>query len=281
LNVGDDDSYTSRVTATIHPTAIVSPNAQLGAGVTVGPFCVIEDNTRIGDNSHLGARVHICSGVTMGADCRVHSGAVIGDAPQVTAGAPRHSSVIIGNRCIIREGATVHRSMKEGQSTRIGDDCFLMVNTHVAHDCILGNRVILVNGALLAGHVTLEDNVILSGNSVVHQFCRLGKFSFLSGISAIVKDLPPFMIASGGRARVVGLNIVGLRRAGIPADRRLALKRAYHVLYKQGLNISQAVVELRKMNSTPELAALLEFIRASKRGITTAEVEPETESDED
>ncbi len=206
----------------------------------------------------------------MGADCRVHSGAVVGDSPQVTAGAPRHSSVIIGNRCIIREGVTIHRSMKEAQSTRIGDNCFLMVNSHVAHDCVLGNHVILVNGALLAGHVTLDDNVIVSGNSTIHQFCRLGKFSFLSGISGAVKDLPPFMLASGGRARIVGLNSVGLRRAGIPSERRLVLKRAYHILYKRGLNISQAVAELEKMDSTPELKELLEFIRASKRGITTA-----------
>jgi UDP-N-acetylglucosamine acyltransferase len=259
----------------IHPTALVDPKAELGEDVVVGPFCIVESGVRVGAGTILGARVHLRSGTTLGANCRAHSGAVIGEAPQVAAGAPRQSFVSIGDRCIIREGATLHRSMTEGGTTRVGNDCFLMANSHVAHDCVLGNNVILVNGALLAGHVILDDNVIISGNSVVHQFCRLGKYSFLSGLSAIVKDLPPFMLASGGRARVVGLNIVGIRRAGIPAERRLQLKRAYRILYRQGLNISQALAELKRLAATPELTTLIEFIGCSKRGITPASTSQE------
>jgi UDP-N-acetylglucosamine acyltransferase len=278
LNLGGAASYTRRVVtaAAIHPTAIVDPNAALAAGVVVGPFCVVESGVRIGADTILGAHVHLRSGTTLGANCRVHTGAVIGDSPQVTAGAPRESFVVIGDRCIIREGVTIHRSMKEGATTRLGNDCFLMVNSHVAHDCVLGNNVILVNGALLAGHVQLDDSVIISGNTVVHQFCRVGKLALVSGVSGVVKDVPPFVIASGPRARIRALNIVGIRRADIPPQRRQLLKRAFHVLYRQGLNISQALAALEKMEPSPELKTLVDFIRCSKRGISAASEATET-----
>jgi UDP-N-acetylglucosamine acyltransferase len=140
----------------------------------------------------------------------------------------------------------------------------------VAHDCVLGNKVILVNSALLAGHVHVDDGVIISGNSVVHQFCRIGTLAFISGVAGVVKDVPPFMLADGHRATVRGLNSVGLRRAGVSAEGRQQLKRAYKILYQSGLNTSQALEQMAQLNSTPEVQALIDFVRASKRGIMPA-----------
>jgi UDP-N-acetylglucosamine acyltransferase len=255
---------------TIHPTAVVDPTAELAADVIIGPYSVVEASVRVGRGTRIGPHVHLCRGATLGESCEVHAGAVISDTPQVTHGAPQQSFLKIGNRVIIREYATLHRSMNDGGATVVGDDCFLMACSHVAHDCVLGNKVILVNSALLAGHVHVDDGVIISGNSVVHQFCRIGTLAFISGVAGVVKDVPPFMLADGHRATVRGLNSVGLRRAGVSAEGRQQLKRAYKILYQSGLNTSQALEQMAQLNSTPEVQALIDFVRASKRGIMPA-----------
>ncbi len=253
---------------TIHPTAVISPGADIAEDVEIGPYVVIGENCRIGSRCVLGPHVVIHPYTTIGAETRIHAGAVIGDWPQDVAfnGAP--SATTIGARCIIRENVTIHRGTKEGTATVVGDGCFLMANSHLAHNVILGNGVILANGALLAGYVEVGDRAFISGNAVVHQFCKIGRLVILSGLSAITKDVPPFcMTASVSRNRVVGLNIVGLRRAGFSPDERRQIKAAFDILYRSGLNVSQAVERLRKEFPVGPAAEFWKFAESSKRGL--------------
>ncbi len=252
----------------IHPTAWVHPKAELGADVSVGPFCVIEDQVEIGDRTRLGAHAVVMAHTRLGPDCAVHAHAVLGDLPQDLAFKPAPSYVRIGARCIIREGVTIHRGTRPETETVTGDDCFLMANSHLAHNVRLGNRVILANGALLAGYVEVGDRAFISGNAVVHQFCRVGKLAMLSGGSAASKDVPPFCTTrSSTLNRIAGLNVVGLRRAGFDAAGRLAIQQAFRTLFLSGLNVSQALASLHAAGPAGPVAELCAFIEASKRGI--------------
>ena len=251
----------------MHPTAVVDPGAELAAGVRVGPFCYVQSDVRIGADTVLVSHVTVLAHSTIGAACRLHAGAVVGEAPQDTAFSGEESYVRIGDRCAIREGVTIHRGTDPGSSTVVGDDCMLMANSHLAHNVRLGDRVMLANNVLLAGHVEVGDRVFMGGAAAVHQFARVGRVAMVSGYTTAKRDVPPFCITRELSASVMGLNTVGLRRAGISADDRLQLKRAFKLLYRSELNVSQALERMESELDGEPVRELVEFVRASKRGI--------------
>lgn len=253
----------------IHPSASIDPGAQLGERVTVGPGAVIASGAVIGDGCIIGPHAVIYGCVTMGPDCHVHAGAVIGDTPQDVAFKPGVKSYVrIGARTELREGMTIHRGTKEGTETVVGDDCLLMGYCHLAHNVKIGNKVICVNGVLLAGYVDVGDGAFVSGNAVVHQFCRIGRLAIVGGLSAITKDVPPFcMTRSGSMSLVVGLNVIGLRRNGFTPAQRTSIRSCLDILYKQGLNVSQAVEVLQQRADDPYAREFIDFIAASRRGL--------------
>lgn len=254
---------------TIHPTAIVHAGAQIGNNVTIGPYAVIDDKVRIGDGTVIGPHVTLCRFTTIGEACSIHANAVLGDWPQDVAFKPEEESYLrIGSNCRIREGVTIHRGTKPGTATEVGDHCFLMVNSHLGHNVKLGASVIMANGALLGGYVDVGDGVFISGNCLVHQFTRIGKLAILAGGTAVNKDVPPFCKTRGlAPNTVVGLNVIGLKRAGIGPEDRLAIKRAFDILYRSGLNVSQAIERIRKESPAGLVQEFCAFIEASQRGI--------------
>lgn len=260
----------------IHPTAIVNSKAELGADVTIGPFCVIDAEVKIGANTRIGPHVTILPFTTIGAGCTIHANAVLGDLPQDTAFKDAVSYVRIGDNCTIREGVTIHRGTKPETATVAGEGCYLMANSHLAHNVKLGDYVVLVNGALLGGYVEVGDRAFISGNCLVHQFTRIGKLAILAGGSAFNKDVPPFCKTAGLTANaVMGLNVIGLKRAGFGVSDRLVIKRAFHTLYQSGLNVSQATAKIRAESPTKAVLEFCEFVEQSKRGICRFEGQAE------
>jgi UDP-N-acetylglucosamine acyltransferase len=252
----------------IHPTAVIEAGAELGAGVTVGAFAYIDRDVKLGDRCVIAPHATILRYTTLGTGCRVHSGAVVGDVPQDLAFLDQASYVQIGANCVIREGATVHRGTKPGTVTEVGEGCLLMAQSHLAHNVKLGNGVIVANGALLAGYVEVGDRAFISGNCLVHQFTRVGRLAMMAGASAVQKDVLPFCITrSVSPNTIMGLNVVGLRRAGFTAGDRRILKQALMVLYSSGLNISQATEKLDQEFESELVQEWCAFIRGSKRGI--------------
>ena len=255
----------------IHPTAIVGKKTKLEQDNQIGPYTVIEDGVKIGSGNAIQAHVHISSGTELGDGNEIHMGAVIGDTPQDLAFLKSTRSFTrIGNRNVIREYATIHRGTKEGTTTVIGDDNYLMANTHVAHNCEVGNRVIMVNFASLSGYCIVEDQAFISGMVGLHQFTRVGRLAILSALSAVNKDVPPYFLVGGRPARAQGINIVGLRRAKVEASVREEIKQAYKLLYRSGLNVSQALEMMEKELHSREVRHLVDFIQSSKRGICAA-----------
>jgi UDP-N-acetylglucosamine acyltransferase len=235
---------------------------------TIHPTAVVEDGAVIGEGTVIGPHVTIFRHVTLGPNCRVHAGAIIGDVPQDLAFRDVESFVRIGANCIIREHATIHRGTKAGTSTIVGDDCYLMTNSHLAHNVQLGSRVIIASGALLAGYVEVGDLAFISGSALIHQFVRIGRLAMLSGLSGIGKDVPPFCTTHGIAVnRIAGLNVVGLRRAGMPPAQRAEVKRAFRLLYRSGLNVTQALEAIRGEFRAGPALEMCEFIAASARGI--------------
>lgn len=253
----------------IHPTAVVDSNARLGKGVTVGPFCVVGRDATLDDGVCLTAHVIIDGETRIGPGCTIYPFAAIGTRTQDLKYRGGRSRVVIGARTTIRETVTVNAGTADGDTTRIGDECLLMAGCHVAHNCCLGNGVIMANGCGLAGEVLVDDGAVVGGLCGVHQFVRLGRFSFCGGCSKIVKDVPPFMLVDGNPARLRGLNRVGLQRRGMPVETVAAIKKAYKILYREGLTLKQAC---DKIESEPEMRAevaeLIVFVRSSQRGIT-------------
>jgi UDP-N-acetylglucosamine acyltransferase len=251
----------------VHPTAVIDPSARIGRGTRVGPHAVIGEGVVLGEDCEVGPGVHMVKWVEAGARNRFHSGAVIGDAPQDLRHDGSASSVRIGDGNIFREHVTVHRGARAGGVTVLGDGNFLMAGSHVAHDCVLGSHAILANGALLAGHVQVGDRAFISGNCLVHQFCRVGRLALMQGGSAISKDLPPFCIARGDNG-VCGLNVVGMRRAGIEPATRLVLRKAYLLLFRSGLGLAEAADTLASgFADEPAVLEWVAFIRSGKRGL--------------
>lgn len=251
----------------VHPTAIVCQGATIGRNVTIGPHCFIDDGVEIGDECTIAHRATLLSGTILGARCRVHAGAVLGDAPQDLSYDGFRSYVWIGAGTVIREGVTVHRATIEDGATIIGERCFLMANSHVGHDARVGNEVILANGTLLAGHVQVGDRAFLSGNCLVHQFTRIGRLAMLSGGTAVQMDVPPFTITRSTSSNcVMGLNVVGLRRAGYSSADRAHLKDAFDLLYRSGMPVRRCLDRLENSPS-PLVRELAAFVRSSQRGI--------------
>ncbi|MFO0880602.1 MAG: acyl-ACP--UDP-N-acetylglucosamine O-acyltransferase [Gemmataceae bacterium] len=255
-------------TARIHPTAVIDPQADLGDEVQVGPFVVVEGPCQIGAGCILKAGAHIFGPLTLGENNTVHSYAVLGGDPQHLRYNGEPGEVIIGDGNVFREHTTVHRPANPGGITRIGHRNFLMASSHVAHDCVVGNNCILANASLLGGHCTLADNVCMSGHSAIHQFCRIGRLAMISGVSATSMDIPPFMINQ--RINVVcGVNVIGMRRAGISGLAIEAVRKAFHILYLHENILPHSLAQLeRDLGHVPEVMEIVDFVRASKRGIT-------------
>ncbi|HMK38561.1 MAG TPA: acyl-ACP--UDP-N-acetylglucosamine O-acyltransferase [Bacteroidota bacterium] len=254
----------------IDPRAAVSPKARLGTNVSIGPGTVVEDGAVIGDGSTVGANALIGLGARIGRDCRIHHGAVIGHAPQDLKYADEPTTCEIGDRTIVREYAVLHRGTGEGGRTVVGSDGFYMAFTHIAHDCVLGDHVIMANASMLAGHIHVEDWVTIGGITPVHQFVRIGQHAMIGGGLRVHKDVPPYILAGGEPLVFEGLNSIGLRRRGFAPEVISALDRAYAVIYRSGLNVSQAVARIREDASLlafHEVRNVIEFIGKSKRGI--------------
>lgn len=252
----------------IHPTAVVESGAVLGHNVEIGPFTYVASHTHISDNCILGPHVTILPYTTLGAGCQVHAGAVIGDLPQDLAFQGDVSYVKIGQNTVLREGVTVHRGTKPETVTTIGDDCLLMANSHVGHNCTVGNRVILTNGSLAGGYVEIGDRAFISGNCMIHQFVRIGRLVMMSGGSAASKDVPPFcMTQSSTTSTLMGLNNVGLRRAGIESSDRKQLKDAFKLLFYSGLPSTTAIEKLQHTAPSPLVQELCDFVATSERGV--------------
>jgi UDP-N-acetylglucosamine acyltransferase len=252
----------------IHPSAIVEPGAQLGRDVEIGPFSYICNDVEIGDNCRLANHVTILPYTSIGSNCRIHSNAVLGDLPQDVAFKDEPSYVKIGNDCHLREGVTIHRGTKPGTVTQVGNGCLLMAHSHLAHNVQIGNNVIVANGALIAGYAQVGDRAFISGNCMVHQFAKVGRFVMMAGGSATSRGVPPFCMTQPQSANtVMGLNSIGMRRAGISSADRLILKRAFKVLYKSDLLVPEAIAKLQAEFDHPLVTEMLEFIQSSERGI--------------
>jgi UDP-N-acetylglucosamine acyltransferase len=250
----------------IHPLAVVSPHAEVGSNVRIGPFCVIEPGVALGDGCRLAGRVTVKSGTVLGRDNLVLEGTVLGGMPQHIH-MPEHPGVVqIGEGNVFRENVTVHRALQAGNATRIGDRCLLMVNTHVAHDCTLGNGAILTNNTMLGGHVSIAEKAYLSGSVAVHQFCRVGRLAMVGGLARVRQDVPPFITIDGGTTMVVGLNKVGLRRAGFTTEQVVELKAAYRLIYRSGLPWEEMLDALREKFNDGPAAEFLPFFLSNKRG---------------
>src|SRR5262249_11683027 len=253
----------------IHPTAIVDRTAELGVDVEIGPYAIVEGGVRIGDRTRVLASAFLTGDADIGADCEIHVAAVVGHAPQIRRRAGPGGGLVVGARTVIREHVTVHRASQPRTDTVIGPDSFLMAGCHVAHDCRIGCGATIANGALLAGCVTVGDRVFISGNAVVHQYVRIGDLAMIGGMSRVSKDVPPFMLVAGD-SKGCGVNVVGKRRANMSPQQRLAVRRAYTVLYRSGLSMTHAVERLQKLPPSPEVDALVAFASGSSRGFCAA-----------
>jgi len=254
--------------AKIHPTAIVDPNAKIGDGVEIGPFSFIGPQVAIGDNTVVQSHVVIEGEVAIGRGNFIGHGAIIGVPPQDVSFSPeRRTKVEIGDDNIIREYCTIHRGSPDDSATTIGDKNFLMSGAHIGHNCLIGNNVVIANNCLLAGHVRVDDGAFLGGGSTFHQFMHIGRLVMVQGSSAFGKDLPPFVVAAE-RNCVFGLNIVGMRRAGLSANDRDEIKEAFKLIYLSGLNTSQALEKAKTMTLGAPAREFLDFVATSKkRGI--------------
>lgn len=250
--------------ADVHPTAWISSEAQIEDGCRIGPFAVVEPEAQIGPGCEIGAHAVIKRFSILGKENRVAEGAVIGGLPQDLKYQDCRSYVRIGEGNVFREHVTVNRSTREGAATRIGDRCFLMAYSHVAHECELGNAVVMANNVALAGHTSVADNAFISGGVVIHQFCRVGRLAMVGGNSKVEKDVPPFFLADGVPARLRGLNLVGLRRAGFRSEVLRELKTAYRILASRGSK-SERLAQLALLD-TPLARELAEFVESSQRG---------------
>jgi UDP-N-acetylglucosamine acyltransferase len=252
----------------IHPTALVSPKAEIDIDVQVGPFAIVENDVVVGRRSTIGPRTLLASGTRLGENVQVHNGAVLGTAPQDLKFANEQTTLSVGDNTVIREFATLNRGTANLRETRIGRDCFLMAYTHVAHDCVVGNNVIMANSVHLAGHTEIGDFAVIGGVVPVHQFVRIGEHSIIGGGFRVPMDVCPYSLCGGYPLRVVGLNIIGLRRRGFAPAVITTLQRVFRILFRSKLNTSQAVARIKaEIEPIPEVAKILSVIEHSRRGI--------------
>ena len=254
----------------IHPTAIIDPKAELDSTAEVGPYSIISKNVFIGAGTIIGPHVVIEPYVSIGPECHIFQYAAIGAAPQSLKFEGGKTYVTIGRKTIIREFVTIHRGTEFGGGiTEIGEENFLMAYTHIAHDCKIGRKVVMSNNATLGGHITIGDYATIGGLVAIHQFVRIGEYAFVGGKSAVVKDIPPYVIAAGDRAKLHGLNSVGLKRVGFSQKQLTSLKKAYRIIFRIGLTMNEAIERvMAEVEHTPEVVNFIDFIKSSNRGIT-------------
>ena len=252
----------------IHRTALIDPTAELGADVSVGPYCVIGPKVTVGERSAIAGHAVIERNTRVGDGVKIGYGTIIGNDPQDLKYKGEETWVEIGSGTIIREYCTVNRGSTATGKTTIGQRCFIMTYVHIAHDCVVGNDVIMANGVQMAGHVTVDDRAIISGLVPIHQFVRIGTYAFVGGASRVNQDVPPYTKAAGNPVHLYGLNSVGLQRAGFTPEVKLALKRAYRLVFNSDLTMSQGVARARvELPQVPEVESFLHFIEASQRGV--------------
>lgn len=254
----------------IHPTAIIDSKADIDSNVDVGPHSIVGANVQIGSGTVIGPHVVIQPYVEIGPDCHIFQYASIGAVPQALKFEGEETYVKIGRGTVIREFVTVNRGTGfGGEITEVGEENFLMAYVHIAHDCKTGRKVILANNATLAGHIVIEDFVTVGGLVAIHQFVRIGNYAYIGGKSAVVKDIPPYVIASGDRAKLHGLNSVGLKRHGFSQETLSSLKKAYRIIFRIGLTLNEAIERVKaEVGQVPEVNDLIRFIKSSERGIT-------------
>lgn len=250
----------------IDKTAIIHPSATIAANVEIGPYSIIGADVDIGEGTKVGPHVVIQGPTKIGRDNQIYQFASIGADSQDKKFVGQRTYLEIGDRNIIREFTTFNRGTDEVNITKIGNDNLFMAYVHIAHDCVVGNHTVFANNASLAGHVTVEDHVILSGFAGVFQFCRMGAYSFAATNAVIIKDVPPYVKVAGSYAKPYGLNTVGLQRHGFTSELMTQLKRAYKVVYRNGLLVADAIAQLKEMK-LPEIDRLADFIETSKSGI--------------
>lgn len=253
----------------IHPTALIDPKAELADDVEVGAFTIIEGKVRIDAGTRIHSHVVVTGRTTIGKNNHIFQFSSLGEEPQDKKYAGEDTELIIGDNNTIRELCTFSRgSMQGGGVTRIGNNCWIMACVHIAHDCILGNDIIMANNASLAGHVTIGDYAILSGYSLIHQFCTVGEHSFTSYNSLVGRSIPPYVVVTSEKSHVKGINSEGLKRHGFTAEQINQVRRAYKVLYREGLGLEEATAKITEMaKESPEIEPMVEFLNSAERGI--------------
>jgi UDP-N-acetylglucosamine acyltransferase len=252
----------------IHPTAIIDGKACIDESVEIGPYCIITGEVTIKKGTKLGSHVVIQGKTEIGENCTISPFASLGGPPQDISYLDDDTALIVGNNNVIKEYVTMNRGTKKGGGvTTVGDNNFIMAYVHIAHDCHVGNYAIMANCATLAGHVEIADSVHFAGLCAVHQFCRIGKLAFISGLTGVPKDVPPFMIAAGSRAKLYGLNVVGLERHGFPKEEISKLKKAYRILFRSALPLTESIKIIKEELAGGHINDLVGFIESSQRGI--------------
>jgi len=259
----------------IHPTAVVDSGAQIADDVKIGPFCVVGPDVKIGSGTELVAQCFVQGYITIGKNNKIYPFVSMGCPPQDLNWKGKKSFIVIGDDNTFREGVTVHPGTEEGTETIIGNKCFFMNNAHIAHNTKLGNNVIMVNGGICGGYSQIYDNVVLSANIAIHQFCRVGRLAMMAGLTAISKDLPPFMTCFSRSNSIRSINLIGMKRNGFSKDAISAIKEIFNIFYRSNLNVSEAVLKVEGNNDLmkyPEVMEFIDFVKTSKRGILTGNV---------
>lgn len=263
------DSNVIPIRRKIHETAIVDPNAVIGTDVEIGPYAIIGPHVQIGDGTWIGAGAIIEGWTVIGKNNKIYAGAIVGNDPQDLKFKGEKSYLFIGDNNIIREYATISRGTEGGGGeTRIGNNNLFMSYVHVAHDCQVGNNVVVAHGSGIAGHVVIEDRVVIGGLAGIHQFTKIGRMAMVGAHTMVTKDVPPYIIVDGNPAKPYGINIVGLRRNGLSPETRMEIKRAYKILYRSNLNVTQAIEQMeQELPGSEEIDHFLRFLRSAERGI--------------
>jgi UDP-N-acetylglucosamine acyltransferase len=253
----------------IHPTAVIDAKAQIGADCVIGPFCMIGENVTLGDHCRLHSHVVIDGHTTLGEGNEVFPFASIGLKTQDLKWKGGVTRTIIGSHNTFREYVTIHSATGDGEATTVGSHNHILAYCHIAHNVTLGDYIIMSNVATLGGHIVVEDRAVIGGLAAVHQFCRIGTMAIIGGCSKVVQDVPPYMLADGNPARARTINKVGLERNGVSEEAQAALKHAYKILFREGLTIPNALAKIEStLPPVPELRRLMDFTRASERGIS-------------
>jgi UDP-N-acetylglucosamine acyltransferase len=254
----------------IHPTAIVHPKAEIDSGVEIGAYSIIWNDVAVGADTTIGSHVTLAPFTTIAAECRIFNYACVGTEPQAVRFRGEKTFAKVGRGTVVREFVTINRGTAFGTGvTEVGENNLLMAYAHVAHDCRTGRDVIMANNATLAGHIEIGDHVTVGGLTAIHQFVRIGDYAFVGGKSAVVKDIPPYVIAAGDRATLYGLNRVGLQRNGFSETTLNTLKKVYRIFFRIGITINEAIERVKaEVDQIPEVINFIAFIKSSHRGIT-------------